>query len=96
MDNFIKLCHKKLNLHHDFILNQCDPNSISYIQPFCLDRVENPLIGYIHVSVIIIHVLMVSNKNTIFHMNLLFLRKNQPKNLSNLQSSVLMKKMTMN
>lgn len=51
MDNFLKNCHRKMNLHDDFVLNQCDPNTVSYIQPFCLDSVENPIVGYIYVSV---------------------------------------------
>lgn len=53
LSSFKKLCNEKLNLHHDFLLNQYDPNTISYIQPFCLDSVEKPLVGYIYVSVIV-------------------------------------------
>lgn len=53
LNNFLKCCHERVNLHPDFVLNQCDPNTISYIRPFCPSGVENPIVGYIHVSIII-------------------------------------------
>lgn len=53
LKHFIKTCHEQVNLHPDFVLDQCDPNTVSYIQPFCLNFVGNPLIGYIYVSIII-------------------------------------------
>ncbi|XP_060878579.1 uncharacterized protein LOC132950955 [Metopolophium dirhodum] len=48
LNNFLKFCHGKVNLHPEFVLNQCDPNTISYIRPFCLSGVEKPIVGYIY------------------------------------------------
>lgn len=50
--DFIKTCYEKVNLHQDFVLNQCDPKTISYILPFCLNFLEKPIIGYIYVNII--------------------------------------------
>lgn len=55
LDNFLRHCHEKVNLHSDFLLNQLDPSTISYIQPFCSNDAENPLVGYIYVSVFILY-----------------------------------------
>lgn len=53
LSNFLKACHEKVNLHPDFVLKQCDPGTISYIHPFCLNDIENPIVGYIYVSIYI-------------------------------------------
>jgi len=56
LNNFLKFCHGKVNLHPEFVLNQCDPNTISYIRPFSLSGVEKPIVGYIYVSIITVYV----------------------------------------
>lgn len=48
--NFLKACCDKLNLHPNFVLKECDPSTVSYIQPFCLYGVEKSIVGYIYVS----------------------------------------------
>lgn len=50
LNSFLKSCHEKVNLHPDFVLKQCDPRTVSYINPFSSYDVEKPLIGYIYVS----------------------------------------------
>lgn len=50
LNSFLKSCHEKVNLNPDLVLTQCDPSTVSYIQPFSLISVENPIIGYIYVS----------------------------------------------
>lgn len=52
LNTFLKSCHGKVNLHPEFVLNQCDPSTISYVQPFCFNSDEKPLVGYIYVSII--------------------------------------------
>lgn len=51
LNNFLKECHEKVILHPDFVLQLCDPKTVSYIQPFCLSDVDNVLVGYINVSI---------------------------------------------
>jgi len=50
LNQFLKSCHEKINLHPNFVLKQCDPGTVTYINPFCLYHIEKPLIGYINVS----------------------------------------------
>lgn len=64
LNNFLKTCHEKVNLHPDFILSQCDSSTVSYIQPFCLSGVEKPIIGYIYVSMVVVNIF--KSSNTIF------------------------------
>lgn len=52
LNSFLKSCLEKVNLNPELVLTQCDPSTISYIQPFSLISTENPIVGYIHVSVI--------------------------------------------
>lgn len=54
LDSFLRNCHEKINLQSDFVLNQFDPSTVSYIQPFCLNDTEKPLIGFIYVCIIFI------------------------------------------
>lgn len=61
LNHFLKGCHEKINLHPDFILEQHDPSTVSYIQPFCLNDNENhPLVGYVYVSTYTVFYLWIS------------------------------------
>lgn len=53
LSEFMKDCHEKINLHPDLILRQCVSSSVSYIRPFCLNDNENPLVGYVYVSILL-------------------------------------------
>lgn len=52
LNSFLKSCHEKVNLNPAFVFTQCDTSTFSYIQPFCSNSIKNPLVGYIHVSII--------------------------------------------
>lgn len=52
LSDFLRDCHKKVHLHSDLVLNQCDPSTVLYIRPFSLNNDVNPIVGYVYVSIL--------------------------------------------
>lgn len=55
LQNFVKECHEEVNLQPEFVIQQYDPKTVSYIKPFCLSDVDNILVGYTYVSITVIY-----------------------------------------